>query len=144
MDLPALNEENCPPGTPLRPYEIAYGEEQIRQYLARADESAQGYERDGVLHVPPGLMVGAYGRLVHESFHYEAGVHVSSRFEFERVPVVDEPLRITGDIVRLFERNGDKYVTFTVVFSTKAAERIAAIEHTSIYQFRSRTKEAAS
>lgn len=138
MDLPEMNDTNCPPGTPLRPYDLTYREEQIQQYVARTDESIEVYMHDGALHVPPGLMMSAYGRLIHESFHYEAGVHVSSDFQFDRVPVAGESLTITGDVLRLFERNGDKYVTFSVIFST-ATERLATIEHTSIYQFRSRS-----
>lgn len=143
MDLPALNEANCPPGTPLRPYDLTYGDEQVRQFLARTGESIESYAYEGTTHVPPGMLMGAYGRLIHESFHYQAGVHVSSQLEFERVPRVDEPLRVTGDVVRLFERNGDKYVTFTVVLSTPAGEQLARTEHTSIYQLRPRASAPA-
>jgi len=144
MDLPELNEVNAGPGTPLRPYQITYSEEQIKQFLARTDERIEDYEHEGVLQVPPGLVMGAYGRLIHETFHYEAGVHVSSDMQVTRVPRANEPVTVTGDIVRLFERNGDKYVTFNVILSTDAGERLTAIEHTSIYKLRPRTARASS
>jgi hypothetical protein len=144
MDLPALNETNAAPGTPLRPYDLTYSESQIQQFLARTDESLESYIYDGTLHVPPGQLMGAYGRLIHESFHYQAGVHVSSQAEITRVPVADEPLRVTGEILRLSERNGDKYVTFSVLIDTETGERLAKIEHTSIYQLRARTSAPAS
>ncbi len=138
MDLPVLNETNATPGTPLRPYGITYDEGQIRQFLARTDELIESYKHDGVLHVPPGLLMGAYGRLIHETFHYETGVHVSSNISITRVPHAGEPVHVSGEILRLFERNGDKYVTFSVNLSTETGERLASIEHTSIYALRPR------
>lgn len=138
MDLPALNETNAAPGAPLNPYDITYGEEQIKQFLARGDERIESYEHDGVLHVPPGLLMGAYGRLIHETFHYETGVHVSSNMTVTRVPNAGEPVRVSGEILRLFERNGDKYVTFSVNLASQSGERLASVEHTSIYALRPR------
>ena len=138
MDLPELNEENAPIGTPLRQYTICYTPEVVQQYLDRGGETPAMYMADGVQLVPPGQLMGAYGRLIHETFHYQTGVHVSSEMTLKRMPKVGETASVTGEIVRLSERNGDKYVTFSVVLDDEAGGRLASIEHTSIYKLRSR------
>lgn len=143
MALPDLNETTAAPGTPLRAYDITYTPEMIKRVLDLTGETLDAYTYDGVLHVPPGVLLSAYGRLIHETFHYTAGVHTSSQVEFIRVPRAGEPLRVTGEVVRLTERNGDKYVTFTVVHSTEDGERLCANEHTSIYALRPRTPSAS-
>lgn len=140
MDLPELNEANCPPGTPLNPYQITYGEAQIRQYLSRTGETEDDYTIDGWLTVPPGVLLGAYGRLIHGTFHYEAGVHVSSDMDLRRTPKLDEPVTVSGNALRLFERNGDRYVTFDVIVTDSSGERLARVEHTSIYALTPRAR----
>lgn len=140
MELPVLNEANCPPGTPLKPYEITYGAAQIRAYLDRTGESEQDYTVDGRLTVPPGMLLGAYGRLIHETFHYEAGVHVSSDMNLHRAPILDDTVTVSGNALRLFERNGDKYITFDVIITDGDGERLARVEHTSIYALRPRPR----
>jgi hypothetical protein len=80
--------------------------------------------------------MGLYGPLSHGTFHYEAGVHVSSDLELGRVPCVDEPIRVDGHVLDLFEKNGNKYVTFSVEVNTVEGERLATVAHTSIYALR--------
>src|SRR5947209_5766090 len=112
--LPVLNEENAPAGTPLRPYEATYGEPEIRAYLERQHESIDHYRIDGEVVVPPGILLGCYGRLIHETFFYETGVHVSSDLAIQRLPRQGEPVRVTGAITRHFERGGNRSVSFSV------------------------------
>src|SRR5947209_13438753 len=88
--LPVLNEENAPAGTQLRPYEVTYGEQEIRAYLERQHESIEHYRLDEQTVVPPGVLLGCYGRLIHESFFYETGVHVSSELTIHRLPLQGE------------------------------------------------------
>lgn len=137
MDLPVMNEENAPPGRALNSYEITYDEAAISAYLARSAEPAALYTHDGVLTVPPGMFMGAYGRLIHETFHYEAGVHTASQMTVHRCPPVGTKATVSGEILRTFERNGDKYVTFSVRIAD-AHGPCAEVEHTSIYGLRSR------
>ncbi len=138
MDLPELNEANAPVGTPLRAYTITYSPEVVQQYLNRGGESGELYTINGEQRVPPGQLMGAYGRLIHETFHYETGVHVSSEMTLTRTPPVGTTVTVTGEVMRMFERNGDKYVTFSVVLHDEANAPVASIEHTSIYKLRSR------
>jgi hypothetical protein len=136
--LPELNEANAPVGTPLRTYSITYSPEVVQNYLDRGGETADLYMVDGVQLVPPGQLMGAYGRLIHDTFHYETGVHVSSEMSLTKTPPVGTTVNVTGEVLNLFERNGDKYVTFSVVLNTEAGEPVASIDHTSIYKLRSR------
>ena len=138
MDLPALNPENCPPGTPLKPYQQTYDAEQLQKYLDRTGEAAADYVEGGKQLVPPGMFLGAYGKLIHDTFHYEAGVHVSSDMELRRPAALGETVTVSGNALRLFERNGDRYVTFDVVLTDAQGERLARVEHTSIYALRPR------
>jgi len=137
-DLPPLNEENAGPGTPLTPYHVTYGTEFIDPLLRRTGESLDRYAYDGVPIVPPSVFLGAYGRLIHETFHYTTGVHVSSDMRVCRPAPVGTKARVSGEVLRLYERNGDKYVTFQVNIDNEAGDRIAEVEHSSIYEFRSR------
>ncbi len=137
-DLPVLNQENAPTGTPLRPYEITYGEPEILTYLARQNEPIDNYRVDGQVMVPPGILLACYGRLIHETFLYETGVHVSSDMTIHRLPFQDEPARVSGAITEHFERNGNLYVSFSVNIGTPAGERLAEIEHISIYKLKPR------
>lgn len=137
MDLPVMNEENATPGMALKTYEMTYDEATISAYLARGAEPAELYTHDGVLTVPPGMFLGAYGRLIHETFHYEAGVHTASQLTVHRCPPVGTKATVSGEIIRTFERNGDKYVTFSVRVAD-ADGLCADVEHTSIYALRSR------
>jgi hypothetical protein len=140
MDLPPLNETTCPAGTPLTPYENTYDEAQVRQYLARTGESMEDYTVDGWLIVPPGMFFGAYGKLIHGTFHYEAGVHVASDMTVHRAPLLDETVTVSGNALRLWERNGDRYITFDVVVTGKDGDRLARVEHTSIYALQPRAR----
>lgn len=144
MNLPEMNEDNAKPGTRLTEYAITYDDEAIGQYLARSGEAPDAYVVDGVMTVPPGMFLGAYGRLIHGSFHYETGVHTASEMSLHRCPPVGTEAMVRGEILRTFERNGDKYVTFSVrVESAATNERFAEIEHTSIYKLRSRATATA-
>jgi hypothetical protein len=138
MELPEMNESNAAPGTPLTPYEVVYDRAAIEQYLARSSEPIALYTNNGTLTVPPGMFLGAYGRLIHGTFHYEAGVHTAS--ELSTVKPVPEGTKATvsGNVLRTFERNGDKYVTFNVIVSDESGDPCATVEHTSIYGLRSR------
>jgi hypothetical protein len=140
MELPPLNETNCPPGTPLKPYQLTYDREQLRKYLDRTGETEADYQVDGQQVVPPGMFLGAYGRLIHETFHYEAGVHVSSDLELRRVANLGETVTVSGNALKLFERNGDKYVTFDVIITGTDGDRLARVEHTSVYALRPRPR----
>ena len=137
MALPVMNEENATPGRALNSYEITYDEAAIATYLARSAEPASLYMHDGVLTVPPGMFMGAYGRLIHETFHYEAGVHTASEMKVHRCPPAGTKATVSGEIIRTFERNGDKYVTFSVRVADGEGP-CAEVEHTSIYGLRSR------
>ncbi len=138
MDLPIMNEENAQPGTPLTAYSITYDRTAIDTYLARSGEPIEPYIEDGVLTVPPGMYLGAYGRLIHGTFHYQAGVHTASQMSVFKCPPEGTVATVSGEVLKTFERNGDKYVTFTVVVSDESGEPCAKIEHTSIYGLRSR------
>lgn len=138
--LPELNDANCPAGTPLKPYQITYDQEQLQKYLDRTGERAEDYQIDGRQLIPPGMFLGAYGRLIHETFHYQAGVHVSSDLDLRRSATLGETVTVSGNALRLFERNGDKYVTFDVIITDESGERLARVEHTSIYALRPRTR----
>jgi hypothetical protein len=140
MELPALNEANCPPGTPLEPYQITYDREQLHKYLDRTGETEADYTLNGRQTIPPGMFLGAYGRLIHETFHYEAGVHVSSDLDLRRTAALGETVTVSGNALKLFERNGDKYVTFDVIITGAEGEQLARVEHTSIYALRPRSR----
>jgi hypothetical protein len=86
------------------------------------------------------MFLGAYGRLIHETFHYEAGVHVSSEMDLRRAAKLGETVAVSGNALKLFERNGDKYITFDVIITGPDGERLARVEHTSIYALRPRTR----
>ena len=133
-----MNEQNAPAGTPLNAYTITYDRAAIDEYLARSGEPIEPYIHDGRLTVPPGMFLGAYGRLIHGTFHYEAGVHTSSQMSVAKCPPEGTVATVSGKIIETFERNGDKYVTFMVVVSDEAGEVCARVEHRSIYGLRSR------
>ncbi len=137
-DLPPLNEETATPGTPLNPYTVTYDLPFVNEYLGKTGESLADYTRDGKALVPPGVFLGSYGRLIHGSFHYTTGVHVSSDMKLFKAPPVGTKATVTGEVLRLSERNGDKYVTFTVKVTDDSGTRLAEIEHVSIYALRSR------
>ncbi len=138
MSLPALSEETCAPGTPLNPYQHTYTPEAIQQYINRTGETAQMYRIDGQQYAPTGMFLGAYGRLIHETFHYEAGVHVSSEMQLTRAAREHETVTVSGNALRLWERNGDKYITFEVIITGQDGGPLARVEHTSIYALRKR------
>jgi hypothetical protein len=83
------------------------------------------------------MFLGAYGRLIHGTFHYEAGVHTASELSISRALPEGTKAKVSGEVLKTFERNGDKYVTFNVVISDDVGEA-ARVEHTSIYGLRSR------
>ncbi len=138
MNLPEMNEQNAQAGTVLNTYQVAYDRAAIEQYLARSGEPMEPYVHNGVLTVPPGMYLGAYARLIHGTFHYEAGVHTASEMEVYSCPDEGVLATVSGEIVRTFERNGDKYVAFTVRVSDAGGRLLAKVEHTSIYGLRSR------
>lgn len=137
-DLPPLNETTATPGTKLNAYDVTYDVPFIEEYLARTGESAADYTRGGQLLVPPGVFLASYGRLIHGSFHYTTGVHVSSDMKLMKAPPAGTHATVSGEVIRLTERNGDKYVTFSVNVTDGDGERVAEIEHVSIYALRSR------
>jgi hypothetical protein len=135
-NLPELNREHAAPGTPLTPYEVTFGASEINAYLERTGESAGQYSGATGVRVPPGMLLGCYGRLIHGTFFYQTGVHVSSSMSLHRLPLQDEPLRLTGEILDMYERNGSEYVKFSVNVATTAGERLAEVEHVSIYSLK--------
>lgn len=136
--LPPLNEETAPPGRPLNPYDVTYDLQFVQEFLGKTGESLEEYTRDGQVTVPPGVFLGSYARLIHGSFHYTAGVHVSSDMKLHKAPPLGTHATVTGEVIRLSERNGDKYVTFSVNVTGDDGMRYAEIEHVSIYSLRSR------
>ena len=138
MDLPELNEENAPPGTPLKPYEVTFDRAALERYCGSTGETLADYEHGGQLYVPPGLLAGTYGRLIHDTFHYTTGVHVSSDLTVERATLVGEPLHVSGAIAEHFERNGNQYVRFTIAITDRDRRPIANVEHVSIYKLKPR------
>lgn len=136
--LPVLTEESASPGTPLNGYDRTITRQDIETFVSRTAESLDDYVVDGVLTVPPGMLMGLYGPLIHGTFHYQAGVHVSSDLTLNRVPRADQPLRIEGRVLDLFEKGGNEYVTFSVEVSDSAGERLATVHHTSIYALRAK------
>ncbi len=143
MEIPPLNEETGKPGTKLRSYEVTYDRAFVESFLEKTGESIESYRQNGGYVVPPGVFLGAYGRLIHESFHYTAGVHTSSEIRSLKPAPLGSHVTVTGEVVRLSERNGDKYVTFTVVVTGDDGTVYADIEHSSIYALRSRAAAAA-
>jgi hypothetical protein len=133
-----MNEANAAPGTPLTSYDVVYDKEAIAQYLARSGEPGSLYVHGGKSTVPPGMFLGAYGRLIHGTFHYEAGVHTASELSILKCIPEGTNATVSGTVLTTFERNGDKYVTFSVVVSDETGEPCAKVEHTSIYGLRSR------
>lgn len=142
MDLPELNEANAPAGTPLNPYDVTFDREAIERYCGQTDETVAGYEHDGALLVPSGLLARTYGRLIHETFFYTTGVHVSSDLRALRPAVAGEPLRVSGRIAEHFERNGNKYVRFAIAIDDAARQPVATVEHVSIYKLAPRRPSA--
>lgn len=136
--LPPLTEQTAAPGTALNGYDRTISRADIETFVGRTGESVDDYTVDGALTVPPGMLMGLYGPLIHGTFHYEAGVHVSSTLTVNRTPRADQPLRVEGRVLDLFEKNGNKYVTFSVEVSDTAGERLATVHHTSIYGLRAK------
>ena len=136
--LPPLTEETARPGTPLNPYEVTFDAPFVQAFLDKTGERAEGYIVDGRALVPPGIYLAAYGRLIHETFHYTAGVHVSSDMKVLAVAAVGTKATVSGEVVGLSERNGDRYITFTVNVTADSGERLAEVEHVSIYALRPR------
>jgi hypothetical protein len=137
-ELPPLNEETAQPGTPLRPYSVTYDEAFVRMFLDKTGESLDAYRDETGVRVPPGVFLGAYARLLHETYHYEAGVHVSSDLAILRTPPLGTHATVTGKVARLFEKNGDRYVVVALEVTGDSGTVFARVEHTSIYQFKSR------
>ena len=90
------------------------------------------------MQVPPGLLAGTYGRLIHDTFFYTTGVHVSSDMRLDRPVLAGEPLRVSGAIAEHFERNGNTYVRFTIAIDDADGRSVANVEHVSIYKLRPR------
>jgi hypothetical protein len=135
--LPDLTEESAAPGTGLNGYDRTITRADIETFLARTGETLEAYQMGDALIVPPGMLMGLYGPLIHGTFHYEAGVHVSSEMTLNRAPEAHQPLRVEGRVLDLFEKNGNKYVTFSVeVSAADGGERLATVHHTSIYALR--------
>lgn len=134
--LPVLNEENAPPGTPLTPYEISYSRETIEQYLGRTGESLDQYMLNGELVVPPVILLSCYGKLIHETFFYQTGVHTSSDLTIHRLPLANETVRVSGKINEYFEKNGNIYVRFSVNVTSSSDQPLADVDHVSIYKLR--------
>jgi hypothetical protein len=141
MDLLALNESNAPPGTALRPRGVTYTEADVQAFLDRTGESPDDYRLDGRVRVPPAQLLAEPIRIIHENFHYETGVHVSSRMTMHRLPFAGDPLTIAGTVKEYFERGGNKYVTLDIRVLDAGGDELMAIDHVSIYQLRA--KQAA-
>jgi hypothetical protein len=138
--LPELNRENAAPGTSLRSYQVTFGEKEITAYVGRTGETVDAYRTNRGVNVPPGLLMACYGRLIHETFFYQTGVHVSSNMKIHRLPVQGDPLEVTGQVLDLFSHNGNEYVKFSVNVASAAGEPLAEIEHVSIYKFKARNE----
>ena len=138
MNLPEMNEQNAQAGTVLNTYQVAYDRAAIEQYLARSGEPMEPYVHNGVCSRCPRACTSACTRGLHGTFHYEAGVHTASEMEVYSCPDEGVLATVSGEIVRTFERNGDKYVAFTVRVSDAGGRLLAKVEHTSIYGLRSR------
>ena len=143
MDLPELNEQSCLPGTVLQAHAVAHSAEEIRAYLERTGEAPEAYRRDGQLRVPPAMLLAQPIRLIHNNFHYETGVHVSSRLRVRRLPEEGQRFTVSGRVAELFERNGNEYVALDVTFADDAGEMLASIEHVSIYKLSSSIRSRA-
>ena len=139
MDLPELNEENCPPGTELRSHTVVYEEPEILATLERLGESAESYRRDGGLLVPASLLLGQPIRIAHNNYRYETGVHVSSNARLHGHARAGETLTVAGRIKDLFERNGNKLVALDVSITGEGGRPVADIEHVSVYKLAART-----
>jgi acyl dehydratase len=133
-DLPELNEANAPAGTPLKPYEITYDRAAIERHCGQTGEAVANYERDGTMYVPTGLLAATYGRLIHETFFYTTGVHVSSDLKAKRPALAGETLHVSGTIAEHFERNNNKYVRFSIAIEDDKRRSVANVEHVSIYK----------
>ncbi|MCA9856646.1 MAG: hypothetical protein KC458_05160, partial [Dehalococcoidia bacterium] len=90
--LPPLTEETAKPGTALNGYDRTITRSDIETFVGRTGEDIGSYEEGGALSVPTGMLMGLYGPLIHGTFHYEAGVHVSSDLTVTRIPRAEEPL----------------------------------------------------
>ena len=137
-DLLPLSPEHAPPGTPLRSYTVSFDHAAAATALARTGEAPEDYTLDGALRVPPLLLLGCYGRLIHESFHYETGVHVSSELTLHALPRLDEMLTVSGAIAEYSERGGSKYVRFSVNVAGEDGAPAATVQHVSIYALQAR------
>jgi hypothetical protein len=93
-DLPPLTEQTAAPGTKLNGYDRTITRDNVETFVSLTSESVDSYLVEGELTVSAGMLMGLYGPLSHGTFHYEAGVHVSSELELGRVPRVDEPIRV--------------------------------------------------
>lgn len=133
-DLPELNEANAPAGTPLKPYEITYDRAAIERHCGQTGEAVANYELEGTLYVPTGLLAATYGKLIHETFFYTTGVHVSSDLKATRPALAGETLHVGGSIAEHFERNNNKYVRFSIAIEDGARRPVANVEHVSIYK----------
>jgi len=136
--LPELNEQNAPPGTPLKPYDVTYAQAELERFCGSTGEPLSSYAHAGATYVPPGLLARTYGPLIHETFHYTTGVHVSSDLTLRRPVLVGETLHVSGAIAEHFERNGNTYVRFSIVIEDDAGRPVANVEHVSIYALRPR------
>jgi hypothetical protein len=134
MDLPELNEANAPAGTPLKPYEIVYDRAAIERHCGQTGEAVANYEHEGRWYVPTGLLAATYGKLIHETFFYTTGVHVSSDLQAKRPALSDEVLHVSGSIAEHFERNNNKYVRFSISIEDGERRPVANVEHVSIYK----------
>ena len=134
MDLPELNEQNCPPGTELRPHTVVHEEAEILATLERLGESPEAYRRDGRLRVPASMLLGQPIRIAHNNYSYQTGVHVSSNARLHQSAFAGETLTVAGRIADLFERNGNKLVSLGVTITGTNDRPIAEIEHVSIYK----------
>jgi hypothetical protein len=133
-DLPELNEANAPAGTPLKSYGITYDRDAIERHCRQTGEAVSNYEHAGRLFVPTGLLAATYGKLIHETFFYTTGVHVSSDLRAQRPALAGESLHVGGSIAEHFERNKNKYVRFSITIEDNARQPVANVEHVSIYK----------
>jgi hypothetical protein len=143
-ELPELNEQSAQPGTKLRPYAVTYDEPFVQGFLDKTGESLDAYRDESGTRVPPGIFLGAYARLLHETYHYETGVHVSSDLSIVKAPMMGTSATVSGEVVRLFEKNGDKYVVVQLAVTADSGEVLATVEHSSIYQLKSRRNDTTA
>src|SRR5262249_32955703 len=119
-------------------YEVAVGSAELDRYCGSTGESPAAYEHEGRQYVPPGLLAQTYGRLIHDTFFYTTGVHVSSDVTLKRPALAGEPLQVSGAIAEHFERNGNKYVRFTTAIEDGERRPVASVDHVSISRLKPR------